>query len=86
MATVTMTIEEYEALMDLVRAAGGGMSLIESSPLPGEPGPKPKKRKRSKYNKELSKQLKLLKEKHPRTKVTSLMKRAHRMTRKALKQ
>lgn len=85
MATVTMTIEEYEALMDLVRAAGGGMSLIDSSPSPAEPGPKPKKRKRSRYNKELSKQLKLLKAKHPRTKVTSLMKRAHRLTRKALK-
>ena len=85
MATVTMTIEEYEALMDLVRAAGGGMSLIESSPSPGEPGPKPKKKKRSKYNKELSRQLKMLKAKHPRTKVTALMKRAHRLTRKALK-
>lgn len=85
MATVTMTIEEYEALMDLVRNAGGGMSLMNSSPSPAEPGPKPKKRKRSKYNKELSRQLKLLKAKHPRTAVTSLMKRAHRLTRKALK-
>ena len=85
MATVTMTIEEYEALMDLVRAAGGGMSLIESSPLPGEPGPKPKKKKRSKYNVELSKQLRVLRKKHPRTKVTALMKRAHKLTKKALK-
>ena len=85
MATVTMTIEEYEALMDLVRAAGGGMSLIDSSPSPAEPSPKPKKRKRSKYNRELSKQLKMLRAKHPRTAVTSLMKRAHRLTRKALK-
>lgn len=85
MATVTMTIEEYEALMDLVRAAGGGMSLMNSSPSPGAPGPKPKKKKRSKYNKELSKQLKLLKAKHPRTKVTALMKKAHKATKKALK-
>jgi hypothetical protein len=85
MATVTMTIEEYEALMDLVRNAGGGMSLMNSSPSPAEPSPKPKKRRRSKYNRELSKQLKLLKKKHPRTAVTSLMKRAHRATRKALK-
>ena len=85
MATVTMTIEEYEALMDLVRAASGGMSLIDSSPSPAEPSPKPKKRKRSKYNRELSKQLKMLRAKHPRTAVTSLMKRAHRLTRKALK-
>ena len=44
-----------------------------------------KKRKRSKYQRELGKQLKMLKKKHPRTKVTALMKRAHRATRKALK-
>ena len=82
MATVTMTIEEYEALMELVRSAGGGMSLMNTtSPSPAAP----KKKKRSKYNKELSKQLKMLKAKHPRTKVTALMKKAHRATRKALK-
>lgn len=86
MATVTMTIEEYEALMELVRAAGGGMSLMNSSPSPmAEPVPKPKRRKRSSYNKELSRQLKMLRQKHPRTKVTDLMKKAHRATRKALK-
>ena len=85
MATVTMTIEEYEALMDLVRASGGGMSLINSSPSPAEPSPKPKKRRRSRYNRELSKQLKLLKRKHPRTAITKLMKKAHRATKKALK-
>ena len=82
MATVTMTIEEYEALMDLVRSAGGGMSLMNTtSPSPAAP----KKKKRSKYNKELSKQLQLLRKKHPRTKVTALMKRAHKLTKKALK-
>ena len=42
------------------------------------------KRKVSKYQKELGRQLKILKKKHPRTKVTALMKRAHRLTRKAL--
>ena len=42
------------------------------------------KRKVSKYQKELGRQLKMLKQKHPRTKVTALMKRAHRATRKAL--
>ena len=42
------------------------------------------KRKVSKYQKELGKQLKMLKKKHPRTKVTALMKRAHKLTRKAL--
>ena len=43
-----------------------------------------KKKKVSKYNKELAKQLKILRQKHPRTKVTALMARAHRATRKAL--
>lgn len=44
-----------------------------------------RRRKRSKYSKELGRQLKMLKKKHPRTKVTALMKRAHRLTKKALK-
>lgn len=46
---------------------------------------KPRKRKVSKYQKELGRQLKLLKKKHPRTAVTKLMKKAHAATRKALK-
>ncbi|GAH02772.1 unnamed protein product [marine sediment metagenome] len=50
-----------------------------------ESAPKPKKRRKSKYQRELGRQLKMLKQKHPRTKITALMKRAHRATRKALK-
>lgn len=46
---------------------------------------KKKKRKVSKYQKELGRQLKMLKKKHPRKKVTALMKQAHKLTRKALK-
>ena len=84
MATVTMSIEEYEALMDLVRSAGGSTSLMTSNPAE-MPEPKPKKRKKSKYSKELGRQLKMLKKKHPRTPVIRLMKRAHRLTKKALK-
>jgi hypothetical protein len=81
-----MTIEEYEALMALVRSANGDTtSLMTSAPEAEMPEPKPKRRKRSRYNRELSKQLKMLKQKHPRTAITSLMKRAHRATRKALK-
>ena len=48
------------------------------------PQEKPKRR-RSKYNFELSKQLKQLRKERPRTAVTRLMKEAHRRTRKALK-
>jgi hypothetical protein len=80
MPTVTMTIEEYEALMTLIRSERES----EGATLAGDLE-KPKKRKRSKYNRELSKQLKMLKKKHPRTAVTKLMKRAHRATKKALK-
>lgn len=46
---------------------------------------KKKKKKVSKYQKELGRQLKLLKKKHPRTSVTKLMKKAHAATKKALK-
>ena len=80
MPTVTMTIEEYEALMTLIRSE----REFEGATLAAEIE-KPKKRKRSKYNRELSRQLKMLKKKHPRTAVTKLMKRAHRATKKALK-
>ena len=81
MPTVTMTLEEYEALRSLIsserESEGASLAQREMS--------KPKKRKRSKYNRELSRQLKLLKAKHPRTAITKLMKRAHRATKKALK-
>lgn len=50
--------------------------------LPKEEKPK---RKRSKYNVELTKQLNKLRKERPRTKVIKLMKEAHRRTRKALK-
>lgn len=81
MPTVTMTLEEYEALRSLIsrerESEGASLADREMS--------KPKPRKKSKYNKELGRQLKRLKVKHPRTKITALMKRAHRATRKALK-
>jgi len=82
MPTVTMTLEEYEALRSLISSEreSEGASLADR-----EMAQKPKPRKKSKYNRELSRQLKMLKKKHPRTKITALMKRAHRATRKALK-
>ena len=81
MPTVTMTLEEYEALRSLISSEreSEGASLAEREIM------KPKKRKKSKYQKELGRQLKKLKVKHPRTKITALMKRAHRATKKALK-
>ena len=82
MPTVTMTLEEYEALMSLVR--GSEPPRSSSEPEPVASGQK-KKRKKSKYQRELGRQLKMLKKKHPRTAITKLMKRAHRATKKALK-
>jgi len=66
---------------DVIRSSG---QFSRSNILPNLPGRK-KKRKVSKYQKEFGKQLKLLKLKHPRTKITQLMKRAHRATRKVMK-
>ncbi len=43
------------------------------------------RRKVSPYQKQFGKQLKILKKKHPRTKIGTLMKRAHRATKKAMK-
>lgn len=43
------------------------------------------KKKVSKYQREFGRQLKKLKAKHPRTKIATLMKRAHRNTKKAMK-
>ena len=76
-----MSLEEYEALMAQLRSMDGNVAQTTSATR-NEAKPR---RKRSKYNRELSKQLKLMKAKHPRTAVTKLMKKAHRATRKALK-
>ena len=82
MPTVTMTLEEYEALRSLISSEreSEGASLADR-----KMNQKPKKRRKSKYQAELGRQLKMLKKKHPRTNITKLMKRAHRATRKKLK-
>lgn len=67
---------------DVIRRSG---QFSRANILPNLPSPKKKKRKVSKYQKEFGKQLKKLKAKHPRTKITRLMKRAHTATRKAMK-
>ena len=76
MATVTLTLEEYEAL----RSMGVTPSIAEIVP-----SPKKKRKKVSKYSREFGRQLKILIKKHPRTKVTQLMSKAHRNTRRELK-
>jgi len=78
MANVTMTLEEYEAMRNMIMREA-------SAPAEPEPvDPPKKKRKVSRYQKEFGKQMKRLKAAHPRTPVTSLMSRGHSATRKAL--
>ena len=79
MATITLTLEEYEALRDL--AMGATPTIAEIVPAVRS---KPK-RKVSKYGKEFGRQLKALKAKHPRTNVRQLMAKAHRATKKSMK-
>ena len=56
-----------------------GRSVSRRIPLPK------KKRKVSRYQKVYGKHLKALKRKHPRTNISVLMKKAHRLTKKELK-
>lgn len=58
--------------------AGAGVAAVAT-------GARKARKKVSKYSRELGRQLKLLKKKHPRTAVKDLMKRAHRATKRAMK-
>jgi len=79
MAHVTLTLEEYEALRSLIGSERESEGAIE------EAAPAKKKRKKvSKYSREFGIQLSKLIKKHPRTKVTGLMEKAHAKTRAAL--
>lgn len=63
------------ACMPVVGAAAGAVVT----------GTKKARKKVSKYGRELGRQLKLLKKKHPRTAIKDLMKRAHRATKRVMK-
>jgi len=80
MAHVQLTLEEYEALRSMISSEreSEGATLAAAAP-------KKKKRKVSKYSREFGIQLKKLIKKHPRTKVTQLMSKAHAKTRAAMK-
>lgn len=70
-----------KAIADLIAAAAdspGGRSSSVSKPKKSR-----KPRAPSAYNKEFSRQMKVLKKKHPRTPATKLMKKAHTATKKA---
>lgn len=78
MGKVELTLEEYNAL---IRGSPIKKPKTRSASL----RPAKKTRKASPYQREVGRQLKKLKAKHPRTKVTSLMKRAHRAAKKEMK-
>ena len=79
MGHVTLTLEEYEALRRLITSERES----EGAELAAADSPK-KKRRVSKYQREFGRQMKKLKAKHPRTKVTALMSKGHAAARKAL--
>ena len=58
--------------------AGAGVAAAAS-------GARKVRKKVSRYSRELGRQLKALKKKHPRTAAKDLMKRAHRATKRAMK-
>jgi len=60
-------------------------SMSKKAASAGKRAGQAKRRKVSAYQKEFGKQLKKLKKKHPRTKIGTLMKRAHRATKKVRK-
>tara|TARA_R100000655_G_scaffold98311_1_gene141635 strand:+ start:349 stop:600 length:252 start_codon:yes stop_codon:yes gene_type:complete len=75
-----LTVDEYMSLrklLDSSKESEGATLALD--------GPEPRKKKISKYNRELGRQIKKLKVAHPRTAVPKLMKRAHRATKKKLK-
>lgn len=78
MGKVELTLEEYNALIR-------GSPIRKSRTAATKSSSAKKTRKASPYQKEVGRQLKKLKAKHPRTKVTSLMKRAHRAAKKEMK-
>lgn len=87
---MSLNDEEVENIIES-RSAFLGKSRKSTSRIIGLPSKQKRaqnpKRKRtvSKYQKAFGKHLKALKKKHPRTNVSSLMKKAHRLTKKELK-
>ena len=82
---ITVTQDMLPIINDPAILMDRGMNLVRNQFAQFVPIEKKKKKKVSKYQKELGRQLKMLKKKHPRTPVTKLMRKAHALTRKALK-
>ena len=79
-----MSLEELRRFLEVTNK-GENLPSVEVRSTEKNPPKKMKKpRKPSKYNKKLGKHLEALKKKHPRTDVTKLMKKAHRLTKKEM--
>ena len=75
-----------EELREISTGRSPGVSPGKSRITRGDKIPVPKrKRKVSRYQRVFGKHLKALKRKHPRSNISVLMKKAHRLTRKELK-
>ena len=72
----------YQAALQMSGQVGNGIIANRSETVATN---MPKRRKVGKYQKTFGRNLKALKKKHPRTQINTLMKRAHRMTRRDLK-
>lgn len=79
MAKVEMTMDEYH---DLLRMVG---EIKESEGAHEQAVEKKKKMKKSPYRKELTRQQRIVEKAHPRMDFASKAKKAHALTRKALK-
>lgn len=77
MATVTMTLEEYNALIKQLQE----MSSENISRVLDE-APKKRKRRASKYNRNFAKAYRKIKKAKPRTKHANIMKQAHKMAKR----
>lgn len=82
---ITLTQDMLPIINDPAILMDRGMNLVRNQFAQFVPIKEKKKKKVSKYQKELGRQLKMLKKKHPRIPITRLMKKAHALTRKALK-
>jgi hypothetical protein len=75
-----------EELREISTGRSPSVSSTRSKPSRSDRIPLPKKkRKVSRYQRVFGKHLKAMKRKHPRTDISVLMKKAHRLTRKELK-
>ena len=78
MASVTLTLEEYEALRSLISSERESEGAVEQAKATKKP------RKKSPYRKELTRQQRKLAKAHPRMSFKSRSEKAHAATRKKL--